>query len=62
MTILEKEYYHNNTEWIYRTLKDNGNCYVNEIPNLKEIEETTGLKLRIKPAYCGGYIIEVIKK
>lgn len=62
MTMLEKEFYHNNNEWIYKTLKENGNCYVSEIPNLKEIAKATGLKLKIRVADCGGYIIEVIKK
>ena len=61
MTMLEKELYHNNNEWIYKTLKENGNCYVNKMIDLKEIEKATGLKLKIRVADCGGYIIEVIK-
>ena len=61
MTMLEKEFYHNNNEWIYKTLKDYGNCYVSKLIDLKEIEEATGLKLKIRIADCGGYVIEVIK-
>ena len=52
---------HNNKNWIKDTLKRYGNCYVSELIDLKEIEEATGLKLKIRVADCGGYIIEVIK-
>lgn len=48
-------------QWIYKTLKRNGNCYVNKMIDLKEIEAETNLKLKIKTADCGGYVIEVIK-
>lgn len=64
MTMKEREelkLFNKNNTWIYRTLKDKGNCYVNKLVDLKLLEETTGLKLKIRVADCEGYIIEVIK-
>lgn len=61
MTMIEEILSRKDKRWIYRILKDYGNCYVSELIDLKEIEEATGLKLKIRIADCGGYVIEVLK-
>ena len=61
MTMIEEILSRKEKKWIYKILKENGNCYVSELVDLKELEEATGLKLKIRLADCGGYVIEVIK-